>query len=102
MCTKPRADFDELLAAERRNAEQYCHALRVDMRRRRAAALSELAQRYKNLAVDLEHSLAIEYHLPAEVGFVRTHKSRAQHSSTFRGSLKLESLKGTKFDVRVV
>ena len=49
--------------------------------------------------MDLEHAHAIEYSLPAEIGQVQSYKSRSNQASTFRGTLKLESLVGTKFDV---
>ena len=59
-------------------------------------------QRCRNLDADLSHAHAIEYHLPAEVGRVLAYPSRSAHSSTFRGSLKLDSVAGTKFDVKAV
>ena len=51
------------------------------------------------VGMDLEHAHAIEYSLPAEIGQVQSYKSRSNQASTFRGTLKLESLVGTKFDV---
>ena len=66
-----------------------------------AASLTRLpsARRFRNLGMDLEHAHAIEYSLPAEIGQVQSYKSRSNQASTFRGTLKLESLVGTKFDV---
>ena len=55
--------------------------------------------RFRNLEADQMHAFAIELHLPAEIGPVQTHKSRSTQASTFRGTLKRESLVGTKFDV---
>ena len=69
------------------------------MRREKADAVKVLSQRYRNLGADLSHAHAIETHLPAEVGMILAQPSRSQHASTFRGTLKFESLKGTKFDV---
>ena len=56
-------------------------------------------QKYRNLEADLEHSHKIEWHLRPEIGGIQTHKSRSTQASTFRGTLKYESLAGTKFDV---
>ena len=55
--------------------------------------------RYRNLDADLVHAHAIEYSLPAEIGAIQSHRSRSTKASTFRGTLKYESLAGTKFDV---
>ena len=51
-----------------------------------------------NLEADLTHAHAIEYSLRPEIGAVHAHQSRSQQASTFRGTLKYESLAGTKFD----
>ena len=59
-------------------------------------------QRYRNLDADLTHAHAIEYKAPAEVGPVLSNPSRSAHSSTFRGSLMLGTISGTKFDVKAV
>lgn len=67
-----------------------------------AQAFAVFEQRYRNLDTDLSHAHAIEYTLPAEVGPVLAYPSRSTHSATFLGSLKLESVAGTKFDVKVV
>ena len=57
------------------------------------------AHRLEPARVRIEHAHAIEYSLPAEIGQVQSYKSRSNQASTFRGTLKLESLVGTKFDV---
>ena len=122
---KRREAMAKLQEAEMANLEQKCHGAKVQVRREReealvvlkqrcarldlsphappAASLTRLpppsARRFRNLGMDLEHAHAIEYSLPAEIGQVQSYKSRSNQASTFRGTLKLESLVGTKFDV---
>ena len=72
---------------------------RVEARRKQGKALDVLKQKFRNLETDQSHAHAIEFHLQAEIGPVQTHKSRSSQASTFRGTLKRESLVGTKFDV---
>ena len=71
----------------------------MEFRRQQAKALDVLKQKFRNLEADLSHAHVIEFNLPAEIGLVQTHKSRSTQASTFRGTLKRESLVGTKFDV---
>ena len=122
---KRREAMAKLQEAEMANLEQKCHGAKVQVRREREEALVVLkqrcarldgrrhapppaanltrrpppARRFRNLGMDLEHAHAIEYSLPAEIGQVQSYKSRSNQASTFRGTLKLESLVGTKFDV---
>ena len=121
---KRREAMAKLQEAEMANLEQKCHGAKVQVRREREEALVVLKQRcarldlspyappaanltppslpalrFRNLGMDLEHAHAIEYSLPAEIGQVQSYKSRSNQASTFRGTLKLESLVGTKFDV---
>ena len=65
----------------------------------RPQALEVFKQKYRNLESDLAHAHAIEFSLRPEVGFVQAQKTRSTTASTFRGTLKFESLAGTKFDV---
>ena len=65
---------------------------RLHRARRQSAHLAPhqvLAQRYRNLGVDLAHALAIEESLPAELGAVVAHPSRSTCGSTFRGTCAL-------------
>ena len=121
---KRREAMAKLQEAEMANLEQKCHGAKVQVRREREEALVVLKQRcarldlsphappaasltrrpplprrFRNLGMDLEDAHAIEYSLPAEIGQVQSYKSRSNQASTFRGTLKLESLVGTKFDV---
>ena len=82
-----------------RNLMQKCHSLRVAVRREKEQAFEVFKQKYRNLEADLGHAHAIEFSLRPEIGAVQSHKSRSMTSSTFRGTLKYESLAGTKFDV---
>ena len=82
-----------------RNLMQKCHSMRVAVRREKDQAFEVFKQKYRNLEADLAHAHAIEFSLRPEIGDVQSHKSRSNHSSTFRGTLKYESLAGTKFDV---
>ena len=85
-----------------RNLLQKCHALRVAVRREKDQAFEVFKQKYRNLEADLGHAFALEFPLGdyrAEVGEVHAYPSRSKQSSTFRGTLKYESLAGTKFDV---
>ena len=82
-----------------RNLLQKCHSMRVAVRREMEQAREVFKQKYRNLEADLAHSHAIEFSQRAEMGPVQSHKSRSSMSSTFRGTLKYESLAGTKFDV---
>ena len=56
-------------------------------------------QKYRNLEADLTHAHKIEFSMRPEIGAVHAQRSRSTQSSTFRGTLKYESLAGTKFDV---
>ena len=96
---QPRAALKVAQAEEERNVIQKCHGWRVEARRQQAKALDVLKQKFRNLEADLSHAHAIEFNLAAEIGPVQTHKSRSAQASTFRGTLKRESLVGTKFDV---
>ena len=85
-----------------RNLLQKCHALRVAVRREKDQAFEVFKQKYRNLEADLGHAFALEFPLGdyrAEVGEVHAYPSRSKQSSTFRGTLKYESLAGTKCDV---
>jgi len=97
--SRPRQQLREAQEAERRFTEQKCHAMKVELKRKRDKAAAVLRQRYRNLELDMTHSFALETVAQAEIGSVKTHNSRSEQSSTFRGSLKLEALTGTKFDV---
>lgn len=97
--SRPREVLTEMQEAEMRNLMQRCHSLRVAVRREKDQAFEVFKQKYRNLEADLGHSHAIEFSLAPEMGAVQTHKSRSTQSSTFRGTLKYESLAGTKFDV---
>jgi len=100
--SRPRAALAELQGTEMRNLMQKCHAMRVAVRREKEQAFEVFTQKYRNLEADLGHSHAIEVPmgmLRAEIGAVQSQKSRSTQSSTFRGTLKFESLAGTKFDV---
>ena len=102
MGSRPRAAVVELQEAEMRNLLQKCHALRVAVRREKDQAFEVFKQKYRNLEADLGHAFALEFPLGdyrAEVGEVHAYPSRSKQSSTFRGTLKYESLAGTKFDV---
>ena len=96
---KPREDLVTAQAEELRNVGQKLHGWRVEARRKQGKALDVLKQKFRNLEADQSHAHAIEFHLQAEIGPVQTHKSRSSQASTFRGTLKRESLVGTKFDV---
>lgn len=108
------------------NLRQKCHALSVAHERERGEAFAVLRQKYKNLDKDVAHAFAMEFNAPpacevlptngapprlrhrlraraASPTRARPHApaharavSRAQQSSTFRGTLKLESLSGSK------
>lgn len=95
----PRAALTEAQEAEMRNLMQRCHSMRVAVRREKDQALEVFKQKYRNLEADLKHAHEIEFSLRPEIGAVQSHKSRSTQSSTFRGTLKYESLAGTKFDV---
>lgn len=97
--SRPREITSELQEAEMRNLLQKCHSMRVAIRREMEQAREVFKQKYRNLEADLAHSHAIEFSQRAEMGPVQSHKSRSSTSSTFRGTLKYESLAGTKFDV---
>lgn len=97
--SRPREVLTETQEAEMRNLMQRCHSLRVAVRREKDQAFEVFKQKYRNLEADLAHSHSIEFSLRPEMGPVQTHKSRSTQSSTFRGTLKYESLAGTKFDV---
>jgi len=99
---KPRTEFEAAVQAEMRNLKQKCHAMRLNVKREKAQAYAIFEQRYRNLDADLTHAHAIEYKAPAEVGPVLSNPSRSAHSSTFRGSLMLGTISGTKFDVKAV
>jgi len=97
-----RKPLDELVVrqdAEMRNLMQKCHGMRIAIRRERDAAFEVFKQKFRNLEADQTHAHAIEVSTPAEIGEVQSHKSRSMTASTFRGTLKYESLAGTKFDV---
>jgi len=96
---RPRNNCNEHQETEMRNLVQKSHSVRMSVRRERDEALKVFKQKYRNLEADLTHSHAIEYSLRPEIGPVQTHNSRSAQSSTFRGTLKYESLAGTKFDV---
>lgn len=100
--TAPRAQCITAQETELRNLQQKCHSMRVVVRREREQALEVFKQKYRNLEADLEHAHKIEYSLRPEIGPIQTQKSRSTNSSTFRGTLKFESLAGTKFDVAEV
>jgi len=100
--SRPRAALAELQQTEMRNLQQKCHSMRVAVRREKEQAFEVFKQKYRNLEADLAHSHSIELptgKLRAEIGAVQSQKSRSTESSTFRGTLKYESLAGTKFDV---
>lgn len=97
--SRPREITAELQEAEMRNLMQRCHSMRVAVRREKEQAMEVFKQKYRNLEADLAHSHAIEFSLRPEIGPIQSHKSRSTQSSTFRGTLKYESLAGTKFDV---
>jgi len=97
-----RKPLEELAArqdAEMRIFTQKCHGMRLAIQRERDAAFAVYKQKYCNLEADQSHAHAIEYTMHAEIGAVQSHKSRSTTASTFRGTLKYESLAGTKFDV---
>ena len=96
---QPRAALKVAQIEEERNITQKCHGWRVEARRQQGKALEVLKQKFRNLEADISHAFAIEFNLQAEIGPVQTHKSRSTQASTFRGTLKRESLVGTKFDV---
>jgi hypothetical protein len=100
--TQPRIANTELQSVEMRNLLQKNHSLRVAVRREKEAAFEVFQQKYRNLEADLEHAHAIEFSLRPEIGPIQSNRSRSTHSSTFRGTLKYESLAGTKFDVAEV
>ena len=97
--TQPRAALRAAQAEELRNVQQKLHGWRVEAKRQKGKALEILQQKFRNLEADQAHAHAIEFSLKAEIGPVQTHKSRSSQGSTFRGTLKHESLAGTKFDV---
>jgi len=97
--TRPRITCNEQQTTEMRNLVQRNHSVRMSVRREKDQAYTIFKQKYRNLEADLLHSHAIEYSLRPEIGPVQTHKTRSTQSSTFRGTLKYESLAGTKFDV---
>ncbi|KAJ1617233.1 hypothetical protein T492DRAFT_1101425 [Pavlovales sp. CCMP2436] len=55
-----------------------------------------LRQKYKNLTQDVEHAFTMEFHTPPICEVVLSNVSRGKQSSAFRGTLKLESLSGSK------
>jgi hypothetical protein len=84
-----------------RSLQQKNHSLRVKVTREKEVAFEIFKQKYRNLEADLTHSHAIEFQStirPEIAPLVQAHKSRSNTSSTFRGTLKFESLVGTKFD----
>ena len=97
--TRPREQCEAAQADEMRNLLQKNHSLRVAVQREKDQAFDIFKQKYRNLEADLGHSHAIEYSFRPEIGLVPAQKSRSTQSSTFRGTLKHESLVGTKFDV---
>lgn len=97
--TQPLREQLQSQQVEMRNATQRCHGQRVTVQREREQAFEVLKQKYRNLEADLGHAHIIEFNLPAEIGSVQAQRSRSQQASTFRGTLKYESLAGTKFDV---
>lgn len=97
--TQPRAALLAAQAEELRNVQQKLHGWRVEVKRQKGQALEIVQQRFRNLEADQSHAHAIEFSLQPEIGPVQTHKSRSSQASTFRGTLKHESLAGTKFDV---
>ena len=100
--SRPRATLIEQQEAEMRNLLQNLHSLRVAVRREKDLALEVFNQKYRNLEADLAHGHKIEFSMQPEIGPIQTHKSRSTTASTFRGTLKYESLAGTKFDVAQV
>jgi len=97
--SRPRSDLATAQASEQRILDQKCHGMRVEVKREKEQAAEVLRQRYRNLEADLTHAHAIEVDLPAEVGTICiSQPSRSSASSTFYGTLKFESLAGTKFD----
>jgi len=89
-------------ATEMRNLVQKNHSLRNKVRREKEEAFAIFKQKYRNLEADQSHSHSIETHAsmrPEIAPEVQAQKSRSTQSSTFRGTLKYESLAGTKFDV---
>lgn len=99
---KERAELAARQVSEMRVLMQKCHGLRVGVSREREKDMELLQLRYRNLECDLTHAHALEPNLPAEIGFIRTYRSRGEHASTFRGTLKFEALAGTKFDCPAV
>lgn len=97
--SRPREALIQLQEVEMRNLLQKCHSLRVAVRREREQAYEVFKQKYRNLEADLAHAHAIEFSVRPEIGAVQANQSRSMQSSTFRGTLKYESLAGTKFDV---
>lgn len=98
--TKPRQSSNELQAQEMKNLLQKNHALRVKVRREKEQAFEIFKQKYRNLEADQQHAHAIEFHLQPEISpLVQAQRTRSTQASTFRGTLKYESLAGTKFDV---
>ena len=102
MGLRPRQVLVQTQEGEMRHLLQKCHSLRVAAKREKDAAFEALQQKYRNLEADLEHAHKVEFSLRAEIGAVQSHKSRSKQASTFRGTLKYESLAGTKFDVPAV
>jgi len=99
--TKPREELAARQIAEMRSLQQKNHSLRVKVTREKEVAYEIFKQKYRNLEADLTHSHAIEFQStirPEISPLVQAHKSRSNTSSTFRGTLKYESLVGTKFD----
>jgi len=82
--------------AEMDNLVQKCHALKVSHMRARAKALAVLKQKYKNLDKDMAHAFTMEFKAPPACEVLPTAVSRADHGSTFRGTIKIESLAGSK------
>ena len=85
-----------------KNLMQKCHSMRVAVRREKEQAFEVFKQKYRNLEADLTHAHKIEFSMRPEIGAVHAQRSRSTQSSTFRGTLKYESLAGTKFDVAEV
>ncbi|KAG8464030.1 hypothetical protein KFE25_000198 [Diacronema lutheri] len=91
-----RERLDAAQQSEMDNLRQKCHALSVAHERERGEAFAVLRQKYKNLDKDVAHAFAMEFNAPPACEVLPTNVSRAQQSSTFRGTLKLESLSGSK------
>jgi len=102
---KPRQENATAQANEMRNLQQKNHALRVKVLRDKEEAFGILCQKYRNLEADQQHAHAIEFQVglrPEISPLVQAQHSRSTQSATFRGTLKYESLAGTKFDVPAV